>query len=161
MASLVHKTNPRARFAVYGAVADREYFAKCRDLRRELGLDDVVEMGVESENVVAAYQSADVIALTSVSEAFPYSVLEAMSCGKAIVATDVGGVREALESNGALVPPRDAEALAVEVRRMLDDPALRTALGTRARATIVEKFRVDHTIAKYLELYTELSERAA
>jgi len=161
MAALVHETNPRARFAVYGAVADRDYFAKCLSLRHELGLDGVVEMGVEAGNVVAAYQSADVIALTSVSEAFPYSVLEAMSCGKAVVATDVGGVREALESNGALVPPRDAEALAGEVRRMLDDPALRARLGARARATIVDKFRVDHTIARYLDLYTELSERAA
>jgi glycosyltransferase involved in cell wall biosynthesis len=88
-------------------------------------------------------------------------VLEAMSCAKAIVATDVGGVREALESNGVLVPPTDAEGLAREVRRLLDDPALRATLGARARAAIVEKFRVDHTIAKYLDLYSDLAERAA
>jgi glycosyltransferase involved in cell wall biosynthesis len=161
MASLVVQTNPSARFAVYGAVADRDYYAKCLDLRHALGLDDVVEMGVESENVVSAYHSAAVVVLTSISEAFPYSVLEAMSCGKAVVATDVGGVREALEGNGALVHPGDAESLAREVRRLLDDPARRAELGNRARATIIEKFRVDHTIAKYLDLYTELSERAA
>ena len=115
----------------------------------------------ETENVVAAYHSADVVVLPSVSEAFPFSVLEAMSCGRVVVATDVGGVREALESNGALVPARDAEAMAAEVRRLLDDPQLRAALGTRARSTVVEKFRVDHTIARYLDLYSELSERAA
>lgn len=161
MASLVRKTNPRARFAIHGAVADPKYFANCLELRRELGLQDVVEMGVEAENIVAIYHGADVIVLTSVSEAFPYSVLEAMSCGRAVVATDVGGVREALEGNGALVPPGDAEALAREVGRMLDDPALRASLGARARKAIVEKFRVDHTVASYLELYTELSERAA
>jgi glycosyltransferase involved in cell wall biosynthesis len=161
MAAIVRRTNPRVRFAVYGAVGDRAYFEKCLRVRAELGLDDCVEMGVESDNVVSAYHSADVVVLTSVSEAFPYSVLEAMSCGKAIVATDVGGVREALESNGVLVPPGDPEALAREVRAMLDDPALRAALGAKARAAIVEKFRVDHTIARYLDLYTELSERAA
>ena len=44
---------------------------------------------------------------------------------------------------------------------MLVDPALRAELGARARATIVEKFRVDHTIARYVDLYSELSERAA
>ena len=66
-----------------------------------------------------------------------------------------------LESNGALVAPRDAEALAVEVRRYLDDAALRAETGRRARATVVEKFRTDHTIARYLELYRELTERAA
>jgi glycosyltransferase involved in cell wall biosynthesis len=161
MAALVRQTNPRAQFAIYGAVVDRKYFQKCLSLRRELGLDGVVEMGMESPNVVAAYHSADVIVLTSVSEAFPYSVLEAMSCGKAIVATDVGGVREALESNGVLVAPTDAEGLARETRRLLDDPALRATLGARARAAIVEKFRVDHTIAKYLGVYTDLAERAA
>jgi glycosyltransferase involved in cell wall biosynthesis len=161
MASLVHETNPRARFAVHGRVVDAKYFEKCLRLRGELGLDDVVEMGVEAENVLDSYHSATVVVLTSISEAFPYSMLEAMSCGKAIVATDVGGVREALEGNGALVPPGDADALAREVRRMLDDPALRAEMGDRARATILSKFRVDHTIAQYLDLYTNLAERAA
>lgn len=161
MAALVRDTHPRTRFAVHGAAIDRDYLAKCLALRRELALDDAVEMGLEADNVVAAYHAADVVVLTSVSEAFPYSVLEAMSCAKAVVATDVGGVREALEKNGALVPPRDAGALAAEVRRLLDDPALRATLGARARATIIEKFRVDHTIVKYLDLYTELAERAA
>ena len=161
MAALVRLTHPRARFVIHGAAVDRGYLEKCLELRRSLGLDDAVEMGVESENIVDAYHAADVVVLTSVSEAFPYSVLEAMSCGRAIVATDVGGVREALEKNGALVPPRDAEGLAREVRKLLDDPALRAQLGARARATIIEKFRVDHTIVKYLDLYNELSERAA
>lgn len=161
MAALVHKTNPGARFVVHGAVADKAYFRKCLALRQELKLDDIVEMGRESTNVVAAYHAAEVVVLTSVSEAFPYSVLEAMSCARAIVATDVGGVREALEKNGALVAPGDAEALAREVRTLLDDPALRANLGAKARATIIDKFRVDHTIAKYLDLYTQLAERAA
>ena len=161
MAALVRSTNPAARFAVYGSTPDRAYLAACLALRTELGLDGVVELGAEAPNVVTAYQEADVVVLTSISEAFPYSVLEAMSCGKAVVATDVGGVREALETNGVLVPPRDPESLAVEVRRLLDDPALRMRLGTRARATVMGTFRTDHSIARYLELYNELSERAA
>jgi polysaccharide biosynthesis protein PelF len=161
MAQRVRATNPDARFAVYGSTPDREYLAKCLDLRNELGLNDVVQLGAEAANVVTAYQEADVVVLTSISEAFPYSVLEAMSCGKAVVATDVGGVREALETNGVLVPPRDPEALANEVRRLLDDPGLRRQLGAKARATIMGTFRTDHSIARYLELYTELAERAA
>jgi len=161
MAAIVLRTNPQATFAVYGAVADQDYYRKCLRLRSELGLDEVVEMGMESDNVLAVYHSADVVVLTSVSEAFPFSVLEAMSCGKVVVATDVGGVREVLQSNGSLVPARDAGALAGEVQRLLNDPELRARLGARARATIVEKFRVDHTIASYLDLYTELAGRAA
>lgn len=161
MAAIVRETHPAARFAVYGAVADQAYFRKCVSLRTELGLDGAVEMGMESKDVVATYQAADVIVLTSISEAFPYSVLEAMACGKAVVATDVGGVREALESNGSLVPPRDPAAAAAEVCRLLDAPALRARLGARARAVVMERFRVDHTIARYLGLYRDLVERAA
>ncbi len=161
MAALVRETHPQAKFEIHGAAVDRDYLEKCLKLRRELGLETAVAMGVESENILAAYHSADVVVLTSVSEAFPYSVLEAMSCGKAIVATDVGGVREALEKNGALVPPRDAEGLAREVRKLLDDAGLRADYGAKARATIIEKFRVDHTIVKYLDVYNELAERAA
>jgi glycosyltransferase involved in cell wall biosynthesis len=161
MAAIVRESNPRARFTIHGAVADRAYYAKCLKLRSELGLVDAVEMGVESTNVLEAYHSATVVVLTSISEAFPYSILEAMSCARPVVATDVGGVREALEGGGALVPPGDADALAREVSRLLADPARRAELGAKARATIVERFRVDHTIARYLDLYTELSERAA
>ena len=161
MAAIVIRSHPRARFTVFGSIADQEYYAQCLRLRRELALDGIVELGEEAPNVVAAYQRADVVVLTSISEAFPYSVLEAMSCGKAVVATDVGGVREALERNGALVPPRDPESAAAEVCRLLSDPELRRTLGARARAAIVEKFRVDHTIAEYLSLYTELADRAA
>ena len=161
MAALVRETNPRALFVIYGSVGDPDYSERCLRLRSELGLDGAVQMGAEAADVVAAYQAADVVVLTSISEAFPYSVLEAMSCGKPIVSTDVGGVREALEGSGALVPPGDAAALAHEVRRLLEDPALRATLGARGRAAILDKYRVDHTIARYLDLYTELSERAA
>jgi glycosyltransferase involved in cell wall biosynthesis len=70
-------------------------------------------------------------------------------------------VKEALEGHGALVAPGDVERLANEVRKLLDDPALRATLGARGRAAVIDKYRVDHTIARYLDLYTELSERAA
>jgi glycosyltransferase involved in cell wall biosynthesis len=161
MAALVRRTHPAATFAVFGSVADRDYFEECLRLRTQLGLDDCVELGREAENVVTAYQSADVVVLTSVSEAFPYSVLEAMSCAKAVVATDVGGVREALENAGTLVPPRDPEQLAAAVRTFLDDRALRTRTGARARATVIDRFRSDHTVTRYFDLYRELAERAA
>lgn len=161
MAAIVRRTHPDARFTIYGAVADQEYFERCLQLRRELGLDDVVQMGAHTDDVVSAYHAADVVVLTSVSEAFPYSVLEAMSCGKAVVATDVGGVREALEGCGALIAPRDADAAAREVIALLGDPALRASLGAKARDKVVSSFRIDHTAAKYLELYRALARQAA
>jgi glycosyltransferase involved in cell wall biosynthesis len=88
-------------------------------------------------------------------------VLEAMSCGKAVVASDVGGVGEALEGCGVLVKPRDDETFASEVRALLDNATLRQRLGAKARARVLEEFRLDHAIGSYLALYQDLGARAA
>ena len=107
--------------------------------------------------MVGAYRDADVVLLTSVSEAFPYSVIEAMACERAVVASDVGGVGEALEGCGVLVKPRDDEAFAAELRKLLDDRPLRLRLGARARARVLEELTLDRSIGSYLQLYRDLA----
>jgi len=144
------------RFTIHGSVADDDYYKKCLALRHELQLDDVVAMGAATDDVVAAYRDADVVLLTSVSEAFPYSVIEAMSCERAVVASDVGGVSEALEDCGLLVKPRDVDGFAAAVRQLLDDPALRARLARRGRQRVLDEFRLDNCIASYLDLYRGL-----
>jgi glycosyltransferase involved in cell wall biosynthesis len=151
VAARVAESHPRVRFTIFGAVTDEAYYRECLALRRELGVD--VTMGAATKDVVSAYHAADVVLLTSISEAFPFSVIEAMSCGRAVVASDVGGVREALDGCGVVVRPRDVEQFAAEVRALLDDAPLRAKLGARARAKVIEQFRVDGCVAKYLDLY--------
>ncbi|HET8772615.1 MAG TPA: glycosyltransferase, partial [Thermoanaerobaculia bacterium] len=157
VAARLKPSHPRVKFTVHGAVADEPYYRRCLALRRHLGVDDTVTLGTATADVVSAYRDADVVLLTSISEAFPYSVIEAMSCEKAVVASDVGGVGEALEGCGVLVKPRDDERFAVEVAKLLDDHHLRLRLGAKARARVMEEFRLDHTIGKYLELYRGLA----
>ncbi len=72
--------------------------------------------------------------LTSISEGFPYVVIEAMASGLPVVATDVGGVAEAVGEAGVLVPPRDSAAVAAACVRLLAHPDERRALGAAARA---------------------------
>jgi len=141
------------RFSIFGAVSDEKYYRECLELRRELGVD--VTMGEATNDVVGAYRSADVVLLTSISEAFPFSVIEAMSCGRAVVASDVGGVREALDGCGVVVRPRDVDTFAAEVSRLLGDPAMREKLATKARAKVIDQFRIDESVAAYLALYME------
>jgi len=157
VAARIKVTHPRVKFSVYGAVADDAYYKRCLALRKHLGVEETVSLGTAVDDVVEAYRDADVVLLTSISEAFPYSVIEAMACEKAIVASDVGGVGEALEGCGVLVKPRDDAAFAAEVTRLLDNHSLRLRLGTRARARVIEDFRLDHSIARYLELYRGLA----
>lgn len=161
VAKRVRETHPGVRFTVFGAVADERYYKRVLALRAHLKLDGVVTLGAPAPDVVAALHDADVVLLTSISEAFPYSVLEAMSCGKAVVASDVGGVSEALEGCGVLVKPRDDEAFAREVRTLLDSRATRQRLGAKARARVLDEFRLDHAIGSYLDLYRDLSKRMA
>jgi glycosyltransferase involved in cell wall biosynthesis len=79
----------------------------------------------------AAFESADIFVLPSYTEGFSMAVLEAMSYGLPVVATRVGALREILQDgeHGFLVPPRDPAALALALRRLIEDPALRRRIG--------------------------------
>jgi glycosyltransferase involved in cell wall biosynthesis len=156
VAKRVRETHRDVRFTIFGSVADQPYFEKCLALRAELGLEEVVKMGAVADDIVTAYRDADVVLLTSISEAFPFSVIEAMSCERAVVASDVGGVGEALEECGMLVRPRDVDGFAAAVRQLLDDAPMRARIGRRARARVLEEFRLDGSIAAYLDLYRRL-----
>ena len=84
--------------------------------------------------LVDLYREADAFVHVSLTEGVPGVILEAMGSGLPIVATDVGGVREALDDGGAglLVPPRDPAALVSAVRSLAGDPELRAGLAARA-----------------------------
>jgi glycosyltransferase involved in cell wall biosynthesis/ribosomal protein S18 acetylase RimI-like enzyme len=84
----------------------------------------------------------DVFVLPSWREGLPRSAIEAASMGKPLVLTDIRGCREVVRDGveGLLVPPRDPDALAAAIRKLLDDPGRRTKLGALARARAVERF---------------------
>jgi len=94
--------------------------------------------------------------LTSISEGFPYTLIEAMTCGRPCVATDVGGVSEAIGDTGIVVPPREPAALAKACVRLLKDHELRRRLGMAARARALEMFTVDRAISTFDEIYSFL-----
>jgi len=95
--------------------------------------------------------------LSSISEGFPYTLIEAMTCGRACVATDVGGVSEALGDTGRLVPPRDPEAMAAACLELLGDAELRGRLGAEARERALANFTVDRAIGTFGEIYDGLT----
>ena len=149
------ESHPTASLAVAG-----EGFLR-PDLERQiaaLGLGGRVRLLGQLADVSGLLDHASAFVLPSWSEAFPYTVLEAMSLAKPVVASDVGGVAEAVVdgSTGLLVPPRQPAALADAVTRVLDDPELRRALGERGRERVLENFTLDRTLAGVLAVYAEL-----
>src|SRR5207249_6271974 len=118
-AALVRSHIPDVEFRLYGAPSDDEYYDECRARVVALGLERHVTFDGTTHEPWSVLQRADVVAFASVSEAFPYAVVEAMLTKAAIVATDVGGVHEALGRTGLLVKPRDPIALAEAIATML------------------------------------------
>jgi glycosyltransferase involved in cell wall biosynthesis len=159
----VRRALPEARLRVFGPVpeANKDYHASCVRLVDQLGLagSAVFEGLVPSQ--VDAYHAGHVVALTSVSEGFPFTVVEAMSTGRPPVCTDVGGVSEAVADAGLVVPPRDHEAVARACVRLLTDNVLRRKLGGLARQRVVERFTVQRWNDSYRARYAELTTTGA
>lgn len=106
-------------------------------------------------DAAALIEGCDVFCLPSRAEGLPLVLLEAMSRGKPVVATAVGGTPELVDDGktGLLVPPGDVEALRTALRRLLDDPQLARELGAAASRRVREAFSADAATAQVLGLY--------
>jgi glycosyltransferase involved in cell wall biosynthesis len=158
-ASYVKKRRGDVEFWIYGAPADQEYYERCLALRKDLDLEDTVVFAGHTDRPMDVYNECDIVILSSISEAFPYMVIEAMACAKPIVATDVGGVREALANCGIVTKPRDSEALGEGILKLIDDPEAREEMGREARERALAYFTIEKKIRLYSESYYRLSER--
>jgi hypothetical protein len=127
----------------------------------EMGLEGTFIFAGHTDDIPQAYRSGDVIALSSITEAFPYSVVEAMMTGKPVVATDVGGIREALGETGMLVRPQQPEELAHSITTLLENPQIRHTLGEEARQRALNYFTIERVLGLYLDSYKQrlLSEK--
>ncbi len=150
---------PDARLELVG---DGDAVGDHRRRAVELGVADRVSFrGVlRGERLAAAYQAASVVVLPSLTEAesFGMVLVEAMSCGRPVVGSRVGGIPSLLTDghDGLLVPPGDPPALAAACRRVLTDPALATRLGANGRQTAVSRYAWRSQTDRYLELFRRL-----
>lgn len=129
----------------------------------ELGLEDAVRLPGEREDVPAILQMADIVVHPSHQEGFSNAILEAMTAGRPVVATAVGGNPEAVVEGetGFLVPARDPEALAAAIGRLAEDRELRGRMGAAGRARIELEFSMDRMIERFVAWYEELAEGAS
>lgn len=133
-AKLVQNEIPEVQFKVYGSLeVDKEYVKKCQNLVKKLKLVDTFHFEGFHNQPSMIFNEGDISILTSISEGFPYTVIESMSCGRPVVATDVGGIRDALEGCGILCKPRDPRDIANGVVKLLQDTDLRLEYGRKAR----------------------------
>jgi glycosyltransferase involved in cell wall biosynthesis len=98
------------------------------------------------------------VVLCSETESAPLTLLEGMSCGLPVVATEVGGIPEIVEDgvNGFLVQPKHPEAIAERILELNEDGALRRKLGEAARRTVLERYTADRVLGQYEEIYEKV-----
>ena len=147
---------PNIQCLVYGSSDELEYSMRIVNLVRKLQLEDNIKFMGNTDNVTEAFNSGEVVISSSVAEGFPYSVIEAMACGKAIVATDVGGVSEALKGVGILVRSRRPKEIADGVLKLLHDDLLRKKYEKAALKKVFEKFTIAESVEEYRKRYNEL-----
>jgi glycosyltransferase involved in cell wall biosynthesis len=139
-------------------VGDGETRAEVELLAHALGIQDRVEFMGERSDVPRLLAESDIFVLSSVSEMFPISILEAMRAGLPVVSSNVGGVSEAIIDGltGLLVPSGSVEAMTVALAKLTQDVELRARLGRAGRQSFVEKFLGAFMEDKFRLVYTEV-----
>lgn len=146
---------PGAEFLLAGDGPLRE---EAESVRRELKLEGCLQLLGEVESPRDLMAALDVLVIASVSEGSSIVAMEAMSLGRPVVATAVGGVPEVVadKETGLLVEPGDPEALARAVVSVLEQPELAAQMGERARRRAAAEFDVRRMLEETEAVYADL-----
>lgn len=125
---------------------------------KDQNVDGCLEWIEHVDDIKPFIVKSDVVVLPSYREGLPKVLLEAASCGRAIVATDVPGCREIVEHgiNGLLVPPKDVNSLAEAMFKLAKDPELRLQMGQNGRKKVLREFDDKIVIKKTMEIYKKV-----
>jgi L-malate glycosyltransferase len=157
-AHLVVQELPDARFVILGEGELRDHLER---QVREYRLEKHVFLPGFRTDVLGCIKGFDLFVMSSVTEGLGTSLLDAMACGKAIVATDTGGIPEVVDPSvtGTLVPPRDARAMATAIVSLLSDAATRQAMGAAGLARVRARFTVERMVAATAGVYASAAGR--
>jgi len=152
---IVSQKVPKIKLIIAGDGGDRcQIHAKAK----ELNLDQYITFLGAIDNVHELLALANVFVLPSYREGLPYSIIEAMMVGKAVITTDIRGCRELVENNetGLLVPDRDSYALAEAILELIRDDARARKMGQRGRKKAICLYDERTVVAKQVKKYQEL-----
>jgi glycosyltransferase involved in cell wall biosynthesis len=154
LAQMPAKIRDAAQFEIAGRVLDPDFWPTIDPVAKQI--ENLSVTGALSHaDAIAKMRNADVIVSPSRDEAMPtVTILEAMSLGRAIITTNVGGTTEAFADgeNALLIRPEAVEELASAIQRLIDDPALVARLGHNARRAYEEAFTIERFGAEFSEL---------
>jgi glycosyltransferase involved in cell wall biosynthesis len=140
---------------------DTNYANKMQQLAADLGISDRVRFVGHRDDIGDIYRCADILLAPSRREALSLTLLEAACFGIPIIASDVGGIGEAVENGvtGFLVDSEDIDALTKQIRRLLGDKDMRQTMGAAGRRRYEEMFGLERMAQETLRVYEELCAR--
>lgn len=151
------KQGQKANLRVVGEGQQKETLSA---LATSLGIKEHVRFEglVPYSSMPQHYQRSDIFCFPTLGEPFGKAIIEAMACGKPVIATNVGGPAEIIQNsvNGILVPPSSPNAIALQITRLIEDKNERRRLGEKARETAVNRFSWGVIAEKYHQLYASL-----
>ena len=157
-AALVVREVPDARFVIAG---EGELRPTLEHLIKHLNLEKHVMLAGFRPDVLSVHKGFDIFVMSSITEGLGTSLLDAMACGKPIVATTAGGMPEVVQDGktGILVPPRNDQAMADAIVKLLKDPALRERMGAAGLSRVNAKFSAERMVADTLQVYEGVVKR--
>lgn len=157
-AALVVREVPDARFVIAG---EGELRPSLERQIKDRHLEKHVLLAGFRPDVLSLHKAFDVFVMSSVTEGLGTSLLDAMACARPIVATTAGGIPEVVADGetGILVPPRDHEAMAGAIVRLLTDAALRRRMGEAGLARVRERFSAERMVEETLRVYARMAAR--
>src|ERR1043166_8756315 len=144
--------------AAFVIAGEGELMPGLRELAYQLGIAEDVHFIGRCDDVAALLFASHVGVLSSKAEGFANAILEYMAVGLPVVATDVGGVREAIVEGqtGFIVPAGDDAQMAARIIEVLGDDNRAREMGARGRGLVGDKFSSEHHLQNTLELYDEV-----
>jgi glycosyltransferase involved in cell wall biosynthesis len=158
-AAMVIQKVPDARFVIAG---EGELRLSLERQIKEHHLEKHVFLAGFRPDILSVHKAFDIFVMSSVTEGLGTSLLDAMACGKPIVATTAGGMPEVVADGrtGILVPPRDHGALADAIIRLLTDQTLRAEMGAAGLARVRTKFSAERMVQDTLDVYRRVAMHA-
>jgi glycosyltransferase involved in cell wall biosynthesis len=156
----IRAQRPDAHFVLVGEGA---MLKQLQVFASRFGIADAVHFAGSQDDMPAVFNELDVVVSSSLSEAMPLAVMEAMASGVAVVACKVGGIPDLIEHGvtGWLAPEGDYDELATRAVDLIQDDALRLAAGKAARTRAVGRFALDQSVEATARLFAQLTAQRA
>ncbi|CQD44317.1 glycosyltransferase [Yersinia mollaretii] len=158
--SLLLKADSHQNVPLLFIVGSGELHSHLSSMTSQLGIEKYVRFLGLRDDIRELMCAADIFVLSSEWEGFPLVITEAMACEKLIVATDSGGINEALGEYGYIVPIKDSRSLFKAISKVLALPeSEKVELGLAAKNRVTENYSIDIIVKSWLDLYNNLLSR--